>query len=169
MKEVRVLARHALKTLQRVEAEGLIWEGLAKNRMLDIGEFCSLARGLLSTRGEEMEDAAEMREALVASEAVFLEAYKDRTLAEACLGMEQAVATARSVEPPSKRRRADIPIPEPAVRSLTPIADFLKESAMRDLAGVNASSIDPAEGARRQKEVMSWVWRRRVSEASRRD
>ena len=36
LKEWRVLARHALQTLQRVEAEGLIWEGFTKNRMLDI-------------------------------------------------------------------------------------------------------------------------------------
>ena len=51
LKEVRVLARYALKILQRVEAEGLIWEGLAKNKMLDLAEFSSLARGLLSTIG----------------------------------------------------------------------------------------------------------------------
>ena len=39
---VRELARRALKSLQRAEAEALIWEGLANNRLLDLAELSAL-------------------------------------------------------------------------------------------------------------------------------
>ena len=39
---VRDLARRALRSLQRAEAEALIWEGLAHNRLLDLAEFSAL-------------------------------------------------------------------------------------------------------------------------------
>ena len=106
-----------------------------------------------------MEDAEEVRDALAASEAMLVEVYKDRTLREACLGMEQAAEAATGAEPPGKRRRASIPVPEPTLGPLTLVTDFLTEAAMKDLAKADPSSSDTVEVARRQKEAMAWIWR----------